>query len=254
MKMSIRVLSLGNINKNQKVASSLEGTPIDFVPMTNHSEACTTLNQEKFDLFLLDAAIPDYEEVCRQISSQHNLPVALLYQTEGADWKKYRSLDAQGFIPEESNKDELLAQLKSISRPSKAQSRRIKLLVIEDDEPIKETLSLTFHIYWPNIDVVFTGSGQDGIDLAGKTKFDAIILDIILPDKPGLEVLTALKSISQAPVIILTADHSKDTQLKASNMGAADYILKPFKLNDLITKLKNIFRGAENSNQFIVGN
>jgi DNA-binding response OmpR family regulator len=251
--MSIRVLSLGNPNKNQKVASSLKGTRVDFVPITNNVEAYETLNQEKFDLFLLDAAIPDYETVCQQVSSQHNLPVALLYQTGEADWKKYRSINAQGFISEESNKDELVAQLKSISRPLKSQDHKIKILVIEDDEEIRETLKLTFKIYCPNMDILFASKGQDGIDLAGANKLDAVLLDLILPDKSGFEVLTALKKVSKAPVIILTADHNKDNQIKAAKMGATDYILKPYKLNDLVSKLNNVFRNSEDSTQFLTG-
>jgi DNA-binding response OmpR family regulator len=122
---------------------------------------------------------------------------------------------------------------------------KFNLLIIEDDEQIRDALELSFQIYWPESKVEFSKLGKDGIQAAKEGIFDAILLDIILPDISGFEVLTNIRSFSNTPVIILTADHNPENVKKAHALGANDLILKPYKQKELLTSIKqNIDLGA----------
>jgi DNA-binding response OmpR family regulator len=122
---------------------------------------------------------------------------------------------------------------------------KFNLLIIEDDEQIRDALELSFQIYWPESKVEFYKLGKDGLQAAKVGIFDAILLDIILPDISGFEVLTNIRSFSNTPVIIFTADHNPENVKKAHALGANDLILKPYKQKELLTSIKrNIDVGA----------
>jgi DNA-binding response OmpR family regulator len=113
-----------------------------------------------------------------------------------------------------------------------------KLLIIEDDEQIRETLILSFQIYWPECKLEFATLGKDGIKAARKGLFKTILLDLVLPDISGLEVLSEIRSFSNIPVIVLTADHSPENYQTAKMLGANAFIWKPYKQKDLFSTIK----------------
>ena len=172
-------------------------------------------------------------------------PVALVIKGDQTDWNKLRDLDVDGFIPEEARNMELMAHFQAIAHRSICQINKTKILIIEDDEQIQETLKLSFQIYWPEVEVSFATRGEEGVRMARCESVDVILLELILPDISGLDVLNKIRSFTQTPVVILTADRNQETLIKALRSGANDYVLKPFKQIELMNRLRQfINQGA----------
>ena len=100
------------------------------------------------------------------------------------------------------------------------------LLICDDEEGIRESLKL---ILENEYDIVFATSGEEAIETMKSSPVNLVILDIKMPKKDGLETLKELKRINPAAkVIIATGYKSVDTAHEASQLGASDYITKPF--------------------------
>jgi DNA-binding response OmpR family regulator len=132
----------------------------------------------------------------------------------------------------------LVHNIQSINHYLKQNNNKIRLLVIEDDEQIRDTLDLSFQIYWPESEIEFANNGKDGIKTAKEGMFDAVLLDLILPDISGFDVLANIRSYSNVPVIILTADHNPENINKAHLLGANDLIWKPYRQKELLSSIK----------------
>lgn len=132
---------------------------------------------------------------------------------------------------------ELIKKIPDIGKHS-IPNNRMKLLIIEDDEQIQDTLKLFFQIYWPEIELEFADQGIDGIHLVANNIYVAILLDLVLPDISGFDVLNKIRTLTKTPIIILTADHSSANFDRAMVSGANDYILKPFKQKELFSRIQ----------------
>jgi DNA-binding response OmpR family regulator len=236
--MKLKVLVIGNQNANRRVASSLAESQIEVVCKSDATEAINLLKQEKFDLALVDAYLDNLESTCYRISWLTRTTVALILKGVENEWDKLHNLDVDGFIPEEARNMELVEYFQTICRRSANKFERIKILIVEDDEQIRETLKLAFNIYWPEAVVSFAANGQQGVRMAHADPVDTILLDLRLPDISGLEVLNQIRAFSQTPVIILTADRNPENIIKAVRSGANDYILKPFRQVELISRIR----------------
>jgi DNA-binding response OmpR family regulator len=104
----------------------------------------------------------------------------------------------------------------------------MKILMIEDDSPTVEAINLTLAIYEPGFTLRSTARGLEGLELVRDEHFDAVILDLGLPDIDGLEVLQKLRSFSNIPVLIISARHNPDIVESTRKLGAGEYIFKPF--------------------------
>ena len=117
-------------------------------------------------------------------------------------------------------------------------SEKIKILVVEDEMPV--ALMMTFLLTRVGYDVTNAHNGHEGIRLATSYKFDLITLDVDLPDIKGFEICRELKQrhIShRTPIIFVTGrPHDEDRQL-AFELGAVDYIEKPFEMSDFIFRI-----------------
>jgi DNA-binding response OmpR family regulator len=202
------------------------------------SEAINLLKKEKFDLALVDGYIDDLENTCYRLNWLYHTPVVLIIYGTEADWNTVRSLGVDGFIPEKANKVESFEHFQTIARRKNNQLGQIKVLIIEDNEPIQEALRLSFQVYWPEAEVSFAALGQDGVKLARNETMDVILLDLKLPDVSGFDVLSSVRSFSQIPVIILTADRKEDDVIRAIGLGADDYVVKPFRQIELMSRIR----------------
>jgi DNA-binding response OmpR family regulator len=236
--MQLRVLAIGSNNVARRVARSLEGSGIEIVSRPEIAEAISLLKKEKFDLALLDGYSENLETNCYRLTWQCRTPVALIIKGTDADWNTLRSLDVDGYIPEEARNIELIAHFTAIARRGSRQLSKVKILIIEDDEQTQEALRLSFQIYWPEASVSFASEGQEGVYLARAEQRDAILLDLKLPDIPGLEVLQKIRTFSLAPVIIVTANKNQDDIVRTIGAGANDYILKPFRQLELMSRIR----------------
>ena len=120
----------------------------------------------------------------------------------------------------------------------------MKFLVIDDSQEIIDAVSLCVSLRWPQAELVSTGEGRRGLELAEEESPDLVILDIGLPDLNGLEVLRALRGFSDVPVVVLTA-RGQDVEIaRFLEEGADDYVVKPFSHVELMGRIQAIFRRA----------
>jgi len=113
-----------------------------------------------------------------------------------------------------------------------------KVLIIEDDPEIVDSVMLSFQIDWPEAQLVSTRMGEEGIDLVETEAPDIVILDLGLPDVDGFEVLNRIRLFSPVPVVVLTVREEESTVTRALELGADDYVTKPFRKRELLSRLK----------------
>ncbi len=119
----------------------------------------------------------------------------------------------------------------------------LKILLIEDDEEIINTISLTLKVGWPEAELVSATQGAIGFELAGTESPDLIILDLGLPDVSGFEVLQDIRRFSDVPIVILTVNDKESSIVKGLELGANEYLIKPFRQIELLARLKAIAKG-----------
>jgi len=121
----------------------------------------------------------------------------------------------------------------------------MKVLVIEDDPGIIEVVSLCFQLRWSGTTVVSASTGNKGLELVETESPDVVILDIGLPDVDGYQVLKDIRRFSDVPVLMLTV-RSEDTDIaRGLELGADDYITKPFSHIELIARVQAVLRRAQ---------
>ena len=119
---------------------------------------------------------------------------------------------------------------------------QLNALIIEDDTNVVEAVKLCLQLRWPEVDIAVAVEGAKGIEMSKSAPFDVIILDINLPDINGFEVLKQIRSFSNMPIIILTVRGSEDDQARGLEMGADDYVIKPFRPRDLMARVNAVLR------------
>ena len=115
-----------------------------------------------------------------------------------------------------------------------------RALVIEDDAGVREIVTLVLRA--AGFDVVAASNGQDGLAVATTEQFDVVILDIMLPLVDGFEVCRALRRSSGVPIIMLTARTDTADLVRGLELGADDYITKPFEGPELMARLRAVLR------------
>ena len=118
----------------------------------------------------------------------------------------------------------------------------MKILIVEDDSAIVELVSLCLRVSWPESRIMFTSLADEGIELAERENPDLIILDLGLPDRSGLEVLKEVRSRSTVPVIVLTVRDEESDVVRGLELGADDYITKPFRQMEFVSRAKALLR------------
>jgi len=117
----------------------------------------------------------------------------------------------------------------------------MRLLLIEDDRRLSHTLGLSLGEEGYTVDSAF--DGVEGQELAEATRYDVIVLDILLPRKDGFEVCRALRQHGVgAPVLMLTARDAVGDRVRGLDSGADDYLVKPFALHELLARLRALLR------------
>ncbi len=118
-----------------------------------------------------------------------------------------------------------------------------QILIIEDQEDIASLISLNLKML--NYDVEWVQDGQAGLEKGLQQNFDAIILDIMLPGLDGLSVCKALRDAQvQTPLLMLTARQSETDRVTGLELGADDYLTKPFSVLELQARVKALLRRA----------
>ena len=118
----------------------------------------------------------------------------------------------------------------------------MKALVIEDEANILEAISLIFQLRWPAVEIVSTPLGKEGVQMVESESPNIVLLDINLPDISGFQVLQEVRRFSDVPVIILTVRGAETDRVKGLELGADDYIVKPFGHLELLARVKAVMR------------
>jgi two-component system KDP operon response regulator KdpE len=118
----------------------------------------------------------------------------------------------------------------------------MKVLVIENDRGIVEAISLAFQIRWPEARIISTNLGEEGIELVETEKPDVVILDLGLDDISGFDVLKQVRLFSSVPILILTVRADETDIVKGLEWGADDYVVKPFRQLELLSRIKALTR------------
>jgi DNA-binding response OmpR family regulator len=118
---------------------------------------------------------------------------------------------------------------------------RMRLLVIEDYPPLQQ--SLTKGLREAGFAVDATRDGREGLWYATGNEYDVIILDLMLPGMDGLEILKKIRRKGrQSPVLILTAKDTIEDRVRGLNLGADDYLIKPFAFEELLARVRALLR------------
>lgn len=120
----------------------------------------------------------------------------------------------------------------------------MKLLYAEDERSLSEAVVdiLTYHKYI--VDAVY--NGEDAFDYAMSGDYDGIILDVMMPKRSGIEVLSALrKNGCKTPILLLTAKTQVDDRIRGLDAGADDYLPKPFDMGELLARIRAMLRRRE---------
>jgi DNA-binding response OmpR family regulator len=118
----------------------------------------------------------------------------------------------------------------------------VKILIIEDDKPIVETIILIGQVRWPDMQVVYSSKGEMGIEMAETETPDVIILDLGLPDMNGFDVLKGIRAFSDVPIIILSVKGEESNKVIGLDLGADDYVVKPFGPLELLARINSVVR------------
>jgi two-component system KDP operon response regulator KdpE len=116
------------------------------------------------------------------------------------------------------------------------------ILLVDDDAALLSTLSLNLRAR--GHEVITADTGEGALEAARSGDPDVVVLDLGLPDLSGTEVLRQLRVWSAVPVIVLSARHGSDDKVQALDLGADDYVTKPFGIDELVARLRAAVRRA----------
>jgi DNA-binding response OmpR family regulator len=117
---------------------------------------------------------------------------------------------------------------------------RRRVLVVEDDPKIRSTIEL--YLRHEGFDVVGVGRGDEAVAAARDAHL--VILDILLPGGDGIEICRAIRAASPTPIIFVTARSTEEDKLRGLDVGADDYVTKPFSPRELMARVRAVFRRA----------
>ncbi|HDU1270447.1 TPA: response regulator transcription factor, partial [Listeria monocytogenes] len=116
----------------------------------------------------------------------------------------------------------------------------MKLLMIEDNVSVCEMIEMFF--MKEEIDATFVHDGKQGYEAFFKDEYDIAIIDLMLPNMDGMTICRKIREVSDVPIIILTAKESESDQVLGLEMGADDYVTKPFSPLTLMARIKAVTR------------
>ena len=121
----------------------------------------------------------------------------------------------------------------------------VKVLLVEDEKSIAD--GIIYYLKNEGLKVTHVDDGKIALDIFNEEHFDLLILDIMLPEVSGLEICKAIRKSSNVPIIMLTAKDDENDKIRGLEMGADDYITKPFSVKELISRVKAVLRRTKNS-------
>jgi two-component system KDP operon response regulator KdpE len=118
----------------------------------------------------------------------------------------------------------------------------MKVLVVDDAAEVIEAVTVSFTLQWRETEVIGADNGETALDLVEREHPDIVLLDIAMPGMDGFAVLRELRAFSDVPVIMLTARDDVIDKVKGLELGADDYVTKPFDHLELLARVKALLR------------
>lgn len=119
-------------------------------------------------------------------------------------------------------------------------SRKYRILVVDDERRMVGFIRL--NLEQDGFEVIEAANGNEALNRLRDSLPDLILLDVMMPDIDGFEVLRLIREISQVPIIMLTAKSEEDEKVKGLELGADDYVTKPFSPRELVSRVKAVLR------------
>ncbi|MDX9953061.1 MAG: response regulator transcription factor [Anaerolineae bacterium] len=119
----------------------------------------------------------------------------------------------------------------------------IKILIVDDEAPIIDMLS--YNLKRANYEVLSAWDGEEALAIARREQPDLIVLDLMLPKLDGLDVCRTLRRERDVPIIMLTARDEEIDRVVGLELGADDYVVKPFSVRELLVRIKNVLRRVQ---------
>jgi two-component system response regulator RegX3 len=121
--------------------------------------------------------------------------------------------------------------------------QRVRVLVVEDEESFVDALSVGLD--HEGFEVTIARDGQEAVLLFDKNNYDAVLLDLMLPKMSGLDVCRAMRAKSDVPIIIVSAKGEEVDMVLMLELGADDYVTKPYRLRELVARIHAVLRRRE---------
>jgi two-component system OmpR family response regulator len=137
--------------------------------------------------------------------------------------------------------------LSSVSTPKVDRVSAATIFVVEDDPVMSGTLSKALEA--SGYRVLIASTGADARALVGEAKPDLIILDLTLPDDDGLRLTTSLRTLTSAPIVICSGRQGQIDRVLGLKLGAADFVAKPFELDELEERVEAVLRRSHNADE-----
>ena len=115
-----------------------------------------------------------------------------------------------------------------------------KILIVEDEKPIRTLISKYLSKY--NITCIEAENGKVGLNVFNKSKdsIDLILMDVMMPEMDGIKCTSEIRKVSNVPIIMLTAKSEDEDEIEGLEIGANDYVTKPFNLDVLLLRIKKL--------------
>lgn len=121
----------------------------------------------------------------------------------------------------------------------------MKVLIVDDEPDVVAVVTLTYNMQWEGCEVVSAASGEEGLDLFFSELPDVVILDVGLPDISGFEVCQRIRQVSDAPILMLTVMGAEMDRVRGLELGADDYVAKPFSPLELVARTRAVLRRSK---------
>jgi DNA-binding response OmpR family regulator len=121
----------------------------------------------------------------------------------------------------------------------------VKILVVDDDPQMREAVMISLELHWQDAALVAADDGEEGLRRFAEADPDVVLLDVSMPKMDGFAVLREIRQVSDVPVLLLTARGEETAQVKGLELGADDYVVKPFSHLALLARIKAVLRRAD---------
>ena len=130
-----------------------------------------------------------------------------------------------------------------------------RILIVDDEPAVTDLLAYNFRK--AGYEILLAGDGREALKIAGEAAPDLILLDLMIPEVDGLDVCRELRKTSQVPIIMITARGEEIDRVVGLELGADDYVCKPFSVRELLARVKAVLRrgrkGDEDTGNLLIG-